>query len=146
MSTNPPVKTETKPLLNDATYNTLKWVALVGLPALATVYAGLAVLWGWPNVGEVTGSIGLVDTGLGSLLGISTATYNNSAAKYDGSFVVDPNPSTPLDPTHSLEFNTPLETMEKQKQIILKVVLKQPPVTPTPPVVAPPAPVPPVSQ
>ena len=37
-----------KTILTDKTYDILKWVALVLLPALGTLYFGLAGIWGFP--------------------------------------------------------------------------------------------------
>lgn len=65
-------------LLNDKQYNFIKFLALILLPALATLYFGLSQLWGLPKGAEVVGTITLIDTGLGALLGISTRQYNDA--------------------------------------------------------------------
>lgn len=57
-------------------YDVLKWVAQIVLPALGTLYAALAVIWGFPYGEEIVGTIIAVDTFLGALLGISSVTYN----------------------------------------------------------------------
>lgn len=62
--------------LNNKVYDVLKWVAMVGLPALAALYYGLASIWGWPNTEQVTGSITIVNTFIGALIGISSIQYN----------------------------------------------------------------------
>lgn len=62
--------------LPDRVYNVLKWVVIIVLPALATLYAALSAVWGWPYSQEITTSITAVDTFLGAILCISTATYN----------------------------------------------------------------------
>lgn len=56
-------------------YDILKWVDLIVLPALGTAYAGLATIWGFPYPEEITGTIMVVCTLLGALLGISSSTY-----------------------------------------------------------------------
>lgn len=61
--------------LSNKTYDLLKWVAQIALPALGTLYAGLAVIWGFPYGEEIVGTILAVDTFLGALLGISSAKY-----------------------------------------------------------------------
>ena len=63
-------------MLSNKVYDALKWIALVFLPALGTLYFGLAEIWGLPLGGQIVGSITVVDTFLGVLLGISTAQYN----------------------------------------------------------------------
>lgn len=62
--------------LNDKVYNVLKWVALIVLPALATLYAVLSSIWNLPLGEQIPATITAIDTFLGALLGISTARYN----------------------------------------------------------------------
>lgn len=62
--------------LNDKVYDVLKWIALYLLPALGTLYFALSGIWGFPYGEEVVGTITAVDTFLGVVLGISSATYN----------------------------------------------------------------------
>jgi hypothetical protein len=64
--------------LNDKVYNILKWVALVVLPTIGTLYTALAMIWGLPYGEEVAGTILAVGTALGTLLGISTVNYNKN--------------------------------------------------------------------
>ncbi len=63
-------------LLSDKAYNILKWIALIALPALGTLYFALANVWGLPYGEQVVGTVTAIDTFLGALLGISTAAYN----------------------------------------------------------------------
>ena len=65
-----------KTILNNKTYNILKWVALVLLPALGTLYFALAGIWGFPYGEQIVGTITAIDTFLGVILGISTVQYN----------------------------------------------------------------------
>lgn len=62
--------------MTNATYDVLKWVAQIFLPAAAGLYAGLAKIWGLPFGVEITGTIAAVDAFLGALLQISTSQYN----------------------------------------------------------------------
>lgn len=61
--------------LSDKVYDVLKWVALVLLPALGTLYFGLAGIWGFPYGEQIVGTITVIDTFLGVILGISTIQY-----------------------------------------------------------------------
>lgn len=70
--------------LNNAWYRRLKFIALVVLPALGSLYFGLAQIWGLPKAGEVVGSITVIDTFLGLILKAAEAQYDKSDAKYDG--------------------------------------------------------------
>lgn len=66
-------------MLNDKVYDVLKWVALVVLPAIATLYTALAGVWGLPYAQEIPATITAVDLFIGALLGVSTAQYNKEA-------------------------------------------------------------------
>ena len=61
--------------MSDRTYNCLKWIALIFLPALGTLYFAIANIWGLPYAEEIVGTITAVDTFLGCLLGVSTSSY-----------------------------------------------------------------------
>ena len=61
--------------LNNKVYDVLKWVALILLPALGTLYFALAGIWGFPYAEQIVGTITAIDTFLGVLLGISANTY-----------------------------------------------------------------------
>jgi hypothetical protein len=62
--------------MNNKTYDILKYIAQIVLPALATLYFALAGIWGFPYGEEIVGTITAIDTFLGVLLGISSASYN----------------------------------------------------------------------
>lgn len=62
--------------MSDKTYDILKFVAQILLPALGTFYFALAQIWNLPLAEEIVGTITAVDALLGALLGISTAQYN----------------------------------------------------------------------
>ena len=65
--------------MSNNVYDMLKYVAQIVLPALGTLYFALATIWGFPYGEEVVGTITALDACLGSLLMISTATYNKGA-------------------------------------------------------------------
>ena len=62
--------------MSNKVYNVLKWIAMVVLPATATLYFALAGIWGFPYGEEIVGTITAVDTFLGVVLGISSAQYH----------------------------------------------------------------------
>ena len=62
-------------MMSNKVYDVLKWIAQILLPALGTLYFGLASIWGFPLGEEIVGTIAAVDTFLGVLLGISTRMY-----------------------------------------------------------------------
>nr|DAQ56488.1 MAG TPA: holin [Caudoviricetes sp.] len=65
-------------ILSDKTYSLLKWVALILLPALGTLYFALAGIWGLPFGEQIVGTITAIDTFLGAILGISTNNYKKN--------------------------------------------------------------------
>lgn len=67
--------------MSNTVYDVLKFVAQIVLPALATLWAALGKIWGWPLVTEITATICAVDTFLGAILGISSAQYKKEAEK-----------------------------------------------------------------
>ena len=62
--------------LSNKVYDVLKWIAMYLLPAVGTLYFALSGIWGFPYGEQVVGTITAVDTFLGVILGISTATSN----------------------------------------------------------------------
>lgn len=58
------------------TYDILKHVAQLVLPAAGTLYFALAGIWGFPYGEEVVGTITAIDAFLGVVLGYSTVQYN----------------------------------------------------------------------
>lgn len=63
-------------ILKNSTYDVLKWIAQIFIPALGTLYFALAQIWGFPYGEQILGTITAIDTFLGLLLGISTMQYN----------------------------------------------------------------------
>lgn len=62
--------------MTNKTYDIMKFMAQILLPALGTLYFALASIWGLPYAEQIVGTITAVDTFLGAILGISTANYN----------------------------------------------------------------------
>lgn len=62
--------------MNNKVYDVLKFIAQIILPALATLYFGLAQIWNLPYAEAIVGTISVVDAFLGTILGISTYNYN----------------------------------------------------------------------
>ena len=68
-------------MFSNKTYDILKFIAQIVLPAIGTLYFALASIWGLPYGEQIVGTITAVDAFLGAVLGISTAQYTqyNSA-------------------------------------------------------------------
>lgn len=63
-------------MLKNKTYDFLKWMAQITLPAIGTLYFALAGIWGFPYGEEIVGTITAIDACLGALLGLSSLQYN----------------------------------------------------------------------
>ena len=68
-------------LISNKTYDILKWIAQILLPAVGTLYFALAGIWGFPYGEQVVGTITAIDAFLGAILGISTKMYNKEVNK-----------------------------------------------------------------
>lgn len=67
--------------MSNRTYDVLKYIAQVVLPALGTLYFALAGIWGFPYGEQIVGTITAIDTFLGVILRISS---NNYYGKHEG--------------------------------------------------------------
>lgn len=65
-----------KIVFSNKTYDTLKWVALVGTNAFSALIITLGKIWGWSYAVPIAGTISAVGTCIGACLQISTANYN----------------------------------------------------------------------
>ncbi len=61
--------------MNNRTYDILKHVAFIVIPALATFVNAVGIVWGVPCTNEVTATITAVGVFLGAALGISSKNY-----------------------------------------------------------------------
>jgi len=65
-------------MLKNSTYDFLKKLAMIILPALGTLYFALSQIWGLPYGEQIVGTITAIDAFLGACLGISTNNYNKN--------------------------------------------------------------------
>jgi hypothetical protein len=63
--------------MSNKLYDILKWIALVVLPALASLYVGLGQIWtNIPYPTQISATIMVFDAFLGAILGISSIQYS----------------------------------------------------------------------
>lgn len=62
--------------LNNKTYDILKWVTMLLLPAVATLTTTLGKIWGFELAPQISETIVAVNAALAMILGISTINYN----------------------------------------------------------------------
>ena len=67
--------------MSNKTYDVLKFIAQIVLPALGTLYFTLSGIWGLPYGEEIVGTITAIDTFLGVILKYASDNYwaNNEA-------------------------------------------------------------------
>ena len=73
------------PLLSNRTYDILKKLVQMVLPAAATLYFTLAGIFGLPGAEQVVAASAAFATFFGVVLKISDRSYQSSGAKYNGS-------------------------------------------------------------
>lgn len=69
--------------MSNKMYDILKWCAILLIPALATLYRGLAGIWGWAFMEEIPQTLITIDAFLGAILGISTIDYKKKEAELE---------------------------------------------------------------
>lgn len=60
---------------NSKVYDILKWITMVALPAITTLWLTLATIWGFPYAEPIGATLGAITVFLGTLLGISSIQY-----------------------------------------------------------------------
>lgn len=105
--------------ITGTSYNVLKFLAQIALPALGTLYFTLAGIWGLPSAEEVVGTIVAIDTFLGVILQLSSKAYAKSDEKFDGAIKLAKLPGGGK--TYSLEVDGPLDILEEKDEILFKV-------------------------
>jgi hypothetical protein len=102
------------------TYDRLKNVTQVWLPASGSLYFGLAQIWGFPAGEEIVGSIALLTTFFGVILKVSSARYESSGAAFDGTMSVEM-PALGKK-TYALELDGDPEDLSQKDRVVFRVV------------------------
>ena len=61
--------------MENKTYDILKYVAQILIPAIATLYFSVSQIWGLPYGEQIVGTLTALDAFLGVCLGISSNNY-----------------------------------------------------------------------
>ena len=67
--------------MSNKVYDVLKWIVVLVLPSLATLYSVLAGVWALPFAEQIPDTIMAVDAFLGAVLMISSVKYNKKKAE-----------------------------------------------------------------
>ena len=79
-------KKNKKKYFKQKTFKFLTFLNQKLLPALGSMYFGLAVIWGFPLGKEILGTISVINTALGVCLGVSTHNYKENEKQILNSF------------------------------------------------------------
>lgn len=108
--------------LSNKTYDIIKYLALVGLPAVATFVAAIGVIWGFDYTDQVVKSIVAFSTLLGALTVVNKAVYNRSDAKYDGEIQYEATPPGTDDNIVHIDLGPTVTQAVKQGEVLMKMV------------------------
>ena len=70
--------------VNNVTYDFIRRLVELVIPAAATLYFTVAQIWGLPNAEQVVGTAAAVSTFLGVILALFRKQYTNSEERFDG--------------------------------------------------------------
>jgi hypothetical protein len=107
------------PFMSNEVYDFLKYVALVLLPAIGTLYFAIASIWHLPAAEEVVGTIVAVDTFLGVALRFAQKSYDGSDSKYDG--FIDITTSANGGKSYMLNLNSDPSEIDVKSEVLFKV-------------------------
>lgn len=62
--------------MSNKLYDILKWVAIIVLPAIATLLLGIGKIWSIEIMPQIAQTVTVIDAFLGAVLGVSTIQYN----------------------------------------------------------------------
>ena len=63
--------------MSDKTYNFLKWLCLIALPALSVLISVVFKVWDIPYAIQITTTINAIAVFIGALIGVSQINLNN---------------------------------------------------------------------
>lgn len=63
-------------IINSKLYDALKYITMIVLPALTTLWLSVGSIWGFPYVEPIGATLTAITAFLGAILGISTSLYN----------------------------------------------------------------------
>ena len=104
--------------MSNKTYDFLKKLVELILPASATFYFTMSTIWGFPNAEQVVASIAALATFLGVCLHISSKRYSDRELNFDGSIVVESDEDKML---YTLELNDMAESLATKDSVLFKI-------------------------
>ena len=75
---------------NNKRFDTLKWIALILIPALVTLILAVGQIWSLPYYEKIGATIAALGVFLGALLKVSTSAYNKALENEEIGTIKDP--------------------------------------------------------
>ena len=106
--------------LSNRTYDVIRWLAQICLPAIGSLYFGLSQIWGLPAATEVVGTITLLIIFLGALMNVSKKAYDTNPDRYDGALVPTTDAEGIVGAKLALNPNLDAETMVTKNELVFR--------------------------
>lgn len=104
-------------------YNFIKYLVLIVLPALTTLWIGIANAWNLDYMTNVATTMTLITAFLGTLVGVSSRNYNNDNSRFVGETFL-----APTDEGWKRVFNITADQIDpSKKELTFKVIDNQSP-------------------
>lgn len=117
--TNTELTPEITILVSNRTYDNLKTIVQLVIPAIAVVYYICAVIFDFSNTKFIFGAIVFTELFLGVFLRIAKKIYGDSDAQYGGSIEIVQMPDGKK--VYSLVLNGDPEDIDKMSSVVFKV-------------------------
>lgn len=107
-------------LVTDKTYDRLKFLSTIVLPALTGLYLTLAPLWHLPKQEEVAATITAINVFLGVIVGVSSKKHQNDPKRFAGKVVYQD--TGDKEPEVNLVLKQNLKEFQGRKEVTFKIV------------------------
>lgn len=106
--------------ITNKVYDIIKWIVVIVLPAIITLYSTLGGIWNFPYVNEIVGTLAAIDVFLGVIMKVSGFSYNK---ELDGTLHIDTITDDATD-KYLFEIND-LDNLASKDKIMLKINQKE---------------------
>lgn len=65
-------------IMKNSTFDTLKWISMILIPALVTLILTVGKIWSLPYYGQIGATVAALGVFLGALLRVSNNAYNKT--------------------------------------------------------------------
>lgn len=102
--------------ITNKVYDVIKWIVVIVIPAIITLYSSLSSIWGFPYAQQIVATMAAIEVFLGVIMKVSTYNYNKEC---DGILHID---TVSDDETDKYLFEVDdLENLNNRDHITLKI-------------------------